>query len=265
MAKNKYALVTVAVDVDHYISRTGPIFASYAKRHGMDYHAYATPSFFYHPILKLLHFTNRFRVLRRLNQYFGTSRYWILRQKLVAMTRFLKRYDRIIYLDATCVIHPDCPKLLELVPETQLGAVNEVNCGRNLSTAELEDFEKAYGKYSSEAWVKRTWLNSGVLVLSKCHRKLVRPPWKLSRYSVYGDQGYLNAQIQRHSAPIHELGQEYNLIGSRIPSYLSTPKLNDVRIAHVTGGYPGDRTDCIDTITEEWYGRSGEGQKVAQN
>ena len=103
----------------------------------------------------------------------------------------LSTYDRILYLDTDLIIRDDCPNLFDIVPYNQIGAFNEARfTQREYSIIETA---RAYGiEYSKLNWNGK-YYNTGVLVLSKCHRKLFIKPEK--EYSNYYEQGYLNLVI----------------------------------------------------------------------
>lgn len=100
----------------------------------------------------------------------------------------LNKYDRIIYLDTDLIVRDDCPDLFEIVPYNQLGAFNEAKfTQREFSIIETA---KAYGIDPSKLRWNGKYYNTGVMVISKCHRNLFRKPEV--EFSSYYEQGFLN-------------------------------------------------------------------------
>jgi glycosyl transferase family 8/glycosyl transferase family 9 (putative heptosyltransferase) len=118
---------------------------------------------------------------------------------------FLNKYDRILYLDTDILIRKNCPDLFDIVPEDELGIYNEAPfvpsrdyaIARIAEQYEVNDF-KWDGKY----------YNTGVMVISKCHRSLFRKPEK-EIFNFY-EQSFINMQIQRQKPKIHELDYKFN-------------------------------------------------------
>ena len=102
----------------------------------------------------------------------------------------LNKYDRIIYLDTDLIVRDDCPDLFDIVPYNQIGSFNEAR----FASREYTFFEtaKAYGIDPSKIWDGK-YYNSGVLVISKCHKKLFKRP-ELEFCNFY-EQSYLNLKL----------------------------------------------------------------------
>ena len=116
----------------------------------------------------------------------------------------LGAYDRIIYLDADVLVRKCCPNLFDIVPETHLGVFNAApflaNCANLLQLSANEYNCRDFmwdGKY----------YNTGVMVLSRCHRLIFRKPEKEIGPL---EPGYINMQIQRQKPLIHELDARFN-------------------------------------------------------
>lgn len=103
----------------------------------------------------------------------------------------LNKYDRIIYLDTDLIVRDDCPDLFNVVPYNQIGAFNEAKfVQREYSLIETA---RAYGIDHSKINWNGKYYNTGVMVLSKCHKKFIIKPEK--EYSNFYEQGYLNLVI----------------------------------------------------------------------
>jgi lipopolysaccharide biosynthesis glycosyltransferase len=108
----------------------------------------------------------------------------------------LNKYDRIIYLDTDLIVRDDCPNLFDIVPYNQLGAFNESKFApREYSLLETA---KAYGIDPSKMNWNGKYYNTGVMVISKCHKKLFsRPTMEVSNFY---EQGYLNLTISKEES-----------------------------------------------------------------
>jgi lipopolysaccharide biosynthesis glycosyltransferase len=107
------------------------------------------------------------------------------------MYDLLNTYDRIIYLDTDLIVRDDCPDLFEVVPYNQIGAFNEAKfVSREYSLIETA---KAYNIDASKINWNGKYYNTGVMVLSKCHKKFFKKP-EIENSNFY-EQGYLNLKI----------------------------------------------------------------------
>lgn len=103
----------------------------------------------------------------------------------------LNKYDRIIYFDSDLIIREDCPDLFDEVPYNQLGAFCESRfVSREYS---LIDTARAYGVDVEKINWNGKYYNTGVMVISKCHKFLFKKPE--IEVSNYYEQGYLNLRI----------------------------------------------------------------------
>ncbi len=103
----------------------------------------------------------------------------------------LNKYDRIIYLDTDLIVRDDCPDLFDIVPYNQIGAFNEAKFVQReyslIETARAYDIDPSMINWNGK------YYNTGVMVLSKCHKKFILKPEK--EYSNFYEQGYLNLVI----------------------------------------------------------------------
>ena len=101
----------------------------------------------------------------------------------------LNKYNRIIYLDTDIIVREDCPNLFEVVPYDKLGVFNE---GAFIDrTMPMVEVAKQY-KISIDKW-NRQYYNTGVMVLSRVHKFLFKPPEV--EISNFFEQSYLNLNI----------------------------------------------------------------------
>ena len=118
---------------------------------------------------------------------------------------FLFDYDRILYVDTDVLIRKNCPNIFDAVPETHLGIYNEAPfvAGRDYA---IERCAEAYDAKDFK-WDGK-YYNTGVMVLSRRHRMLLRKPEK-EIFNFY-EQSYLNLVIQRMKPQVFEIDYKFN-------------------------------------------------------
>jgi hypothetical protein len=87
--------------------------------------------------------------------------------KLAALTYYLKRYDRVLFLDDSCVVSPFAVNVFEAVSADAMGAVQEPHT----KTWALPFIEEQCRKYEvpTSRCVHKMVFNSGVVLMSKVH------------------------------------------------------------------------------------------------
>ena len=121
---------------------------------------------------------------------------------------YLKKYDRILFLDSDLIVRSDTPNLFEVVPEGKLGIFNEA--GYTYRTPCIEELIQVYG-FIPPKKNEIKYYNTGVMVLSRKHRQIFRP---LDDYkplvNSFGEQTFLNYRIQSSGVEIMELDFNFN-------------------------------------------------------
>jgi len=117
----------------------------------------------------------------------------------------LKKYDRVLYVDTDLIIRDDCPNLFEEVPIFRLGAFDESRF-TDRSKELLIDVCKAYGV--TLPWWNGKYYNTGVMVISRCHRELFKKP-DMEICNFY-EQSYLNMMIAKMDIPMYDLHYRFN-------------------------------------------------------
>jgi len=134
----------------------------------------------------------------------------------------LNKYRRIIYLDIDLIIREDCPNLFDIVPETELGMLNE---GKYAPRTEYIVQASEYYKEPLKDWDGKFY-NSGVMVISRRHKQMFKLPKGID--FVETDQPYLNLRICNDKIDMFQLDYKFNrmdildkIIGiSRLDSYI---------------------------------------------
>jgi len=81
------------------------------------------------------------------------------------ITELFQEFDRILFLDLDTVVTRSCPNILDFVPETRCGFVDEFAYIRPSSKKYHHDLTTKSGQWPL-MWF---YINSGVFVLPKCH------------------------------------------------------------------------------------------------
>lgn len=126
----------------------------------------------------------------------------------LAIYDYLKKYKRIIFLDTDILIRNDCPDLFMEVPKNRLGAFDEGEFALRIPL--LQEGAEKYGLSIGDQ-KSISYYNSGVLVISRIHRNLFKPPDKfIPIESDYGEQTYLNLKIRESRTEVHKLSYRFN-------------------------------------------------------
>lgn len=148
--------------------------------------------------------------------------------KMFTLRAHLAYYRRVLAIDDTTFISPNCPDLFSMVPESHVGAVREARNdvgGRDWSKYMTETC-RAYGCSTKEYMRRKEELpiNSGLLLVTRgakadmlfdgidglAQNGTLRP----LRTTVWVDQPLYNSRILQHGIPVQDLGIAFNLVGS---------------------------------------------------
>lgn len=141
--------------------------------------------------------------------------------KLPLLEYFLKRYERILFLDDDILVSANMPDLFAAVPCDAIGATVERHkpvgwhATQWTSACDLYDMNHACEPKRWQIW------NSGVMLLSRAvHAPLLAAGWKRDAHRlscrVLCDQLYLNALFKRAGARVCDLGAAFNFVGSEL-------------------------------------------------
>lgn len=148
----------------------------------------------------------------------------------------LKKYDRVLYLDADIVITPKAPNIFDIVPTNCFGAFDE-NCGgimdRNPMVEPL--------LHICPEWPKNDYgyrfFNAGVMVVSKEHlfalENFLNPPNEPALWTHWPDQTYLNYLVSVANLPFHNITSNFNRMSMGEPS--TREKRFDASFIHYAG------------------------------
>lgn len=122
----------------------------------------------------------------------------------------LENYDRVLYVDTDVLITPNAPNIFEIVAKNNIGGVFE-----DFGT-EKEDRRKimkcVQEKLGDVGW-RKGYMNSGVFLVSKMHRKIFRMYEKYGIYDGEYEQTNTNWYIRKAGFNIQEIDYKFNFMG----------------------------------------------------
>lgn len=207
------ALVTLCLNDRKIWGRSHEVFQAYADRCGMDF----------------LPIQER-RI--RLNPRPLRPRLGLYLEKL-QLGELLDDYERIVYLDADVLIHPQAPSLLQRVPSDRFGCVRE-DVGP-LAWKRREEITTAAAKLGPLQGWDQGYFNAGVMVMSRCHRDVFRCEREAIPRCRWPDQTYLNYRVHALGVDVMWLEPEYNLIPEFGNSFWDAGKRRKAHFIHYAG------------------------------
>jgi hypothetical protein len=135
---------------------------------------------------------------------------WPLLEKF-RIGHYAKQYDRTLFLDADCLVKPNTPNLFNIVPEENMGFVNDYNCNPYGKVDKwLSETRKpllnSQGVFLTE-YNEPVVYNTGVIVCSRHHDVWngMTKPFPMDHCD---EQFWIEYQALRY--PIYNLRQEFN-------------------------------------------------------
>lgn len=107
--------------------------------------------------------------------------------KLLVIRDYLKKYDRILFLDDTCVVNSDCPDLFKIVPSDFIGAHNEGVLEWISAAKSTINLFNASG-FKNNFLTKHDYINTGVILLPKKYINIFSEDFIIK----HGNLGYFN-------------------------------------------------------------------------
>jgi hypothetical protein len=123
----------------------------------------------------------------------------------------LNKYDRIVYIDADCLVRDDTPNLFNIVPEDSFGAFNESPYTQGRTQALIEAMQSYGIQIADEIGRKYDgwYFNTGVMVLSKIHQQIFEKPEAQILITFY-EQSLINARLLAGDYKRYELKHKFN-------------------------------------------------------
>lgn len=177
---------------------------------------------------------------------------------------YLGAYDRVLFLDGDLLVRPDCPNLFGLVPPGHYAAYDEGAACR--VTFEIEaridavnGIARFFGLPAPQWPPKFSYLNSGVILVDRCHKPIFGQPCpepvpNPTGHNVCAEQNYLNYMVMRHKAKVWHLPVCFN----QMPWNNTTDHLDCSYIVHFAGmGTAESRVKPMAEAIRHWRGDLG--------
>jgi len=162
----------------------------------------------------------------------------------------LNDFDRILYVDADILIHPDCPDLFDIVPKDCVGAVPDCHNGKWGNINRFNEIIAVQDKLGNANW-NAGYFNSGVIVLSKEHAALFDNPELRNEFnSQFVDQTLINFNLHKNKFKFYPLGTEFN--GMEINGFSSRIEDSNKTNAFIMHfAHEGDRCEQMKKVINE--------------
>jgi len=222
------ALVTLTIGNDSMWDYTLSSMRSTCERHGWAFEAITT---------------------RKVNMARFEAPTWNVSFEKFQVCDYLDRYDRVLLIDADVMMSPECPDIFDAVPEDAIGAVFEDVGSRMKNRQGQIDMIKAHrfrGALGMDEW-NTGYMNSGVMVLSKCHRPALAFDMNDPQTRViairksFPDQNTMNFLCRRSGWPILDMGYKWNHMTVFSEKWNGAPHRRDSHIIHYAGLLPEQR------------------------
>lgn len=179
----------------------------------------------------------------------GDGRY---HYRIMKLYDLFNKYDRIIHLDSDIVINKTCPNLFEVVPEDCIGTnLEDKGSRRNYRRKMISLVQQRWGNIG---W-KEGYINTGVFVVSKQHRKIFTKVNDQYWTEEFGfDDVHLGYQIRRFGFKIYELDYRFNHMSMYSEDWNGNKNPLDSYIIHFAGGKYEDRILKIKGMINKIYG-----------
>ncbi|MDB3944468.1 hypothetical protein N9444_00955 [Gammaproteobacteria bacterium] len=145
---------------------------------------------------------------------------------------FLQEYDRVVYIDADCVLNKNIPNVLKLVPPEKVGCVLE-DVGSQI--AERSAVMKAVQREFGEIGWRNKFINNGIMVVSKEHKCVFEPVDGQYYLGWMSDIAHISYQIKNNNLDIFELNYTWNHMSMFSEPWNGSPSRFDSKIIHYAG------------------------------
>lgn len=142
----------------------------------------------------------------------GNTAYLI---KLLVIDQAFQEYDRVIWLDDTCIVASNCPDLFQIVPEECFGAHNEGILGWVMADKQTISLYKENNQ--PNIITSQSYFNTGIMVLTKQYHEplftddMILTLGKKGHFANgYPEQTYLNYLVAKYGFGFFPLPSLFN-------------------------------------------------------
>lgn len=123
------------------------------------------------------------------------------------MYHTLKDYDRVICFNGNIIVRDDCPNLFDLVPEDQIGLLNESRWTNTM--IEYNEAKKNYPDMKIKKW-NGDFYNTDVIVASRKERNLLKSPHFVDERGLPPEKHLINLRIIVDKKKVFNLESKFN-------------------------------------------------------
>ena len=133
--------------------------------------------------------------------------------KAFEVFKLLHKYDRVLLLDDSCFIKDNCPDLFKIVPYDSVGGFVEPDYAKAINQVNLN---KLLVNHSIKNVNVKKYVNSGIMVFSKCHQYLLSKERILENLhcfsNFYPHQTYLIKMFMDYDVNVFDIGNKFNFM-----------------------------------------------------
>ena len=217
MNERRLIFTIIAGDFHKYLgTKTHPQMAAYAKRVGADFKVLEIPA-------------------ER-----ASACCWEKYQ----IVRFLRDYDRVLYLDTDVYIKDGADDIFEFCPADKFGGFNEIPHQQKFVNMIYEAFLREIDQSPKEItrYLAEPYFNAGVMLASRGHEPVFQLPGHPSAFDhdwdYYGDQATANFNRAKFGVPFFDLTAKFNLMMGNESAQLDTSiPLPECSFFHFAGAF----------------------------
>lgn len=152
--------------------------------------------------------------------------------RILKCKELLNEFDRILILDIDILITKSCPIIFDVVPYDKIGTIFE-DKGSRLEPRRnvIRDIQRVYGDVG---W-KEGYMNSGVCVISKVHKKIFEPINEQYWHGWGLDDAHFRYNSIKYGYEIYELPFQFNHMSMFSEPWNNNASRFDSYIVHYAG------------------------------
>jgi lipopolysaccharide biosynthesis glycosyltransferase len=160
------------------------------------------------------------------------------------IVRFLRDYDRVLYLDTDVFVKDGAEDIFAVVPADKFGAYNELPNKRDFVNMIYASFLHEIGVNggSEKRYLAAPYFNAGVMLASRGHENAFMYPGHPAAYEhdwdYYGDQSAMNFNVERFSVPSMDITSRFNImIGNESVEMDPSVPMRECSFFHFAGAF----------------------------
>jgi len=152
--------------------------------------------------------------------------------RTMRLGELLDHYERIVYVDADCLLNRNIPNILDIVPAEKIGCVLEDVGSQKVERRRVMELVQA--QFGSIGWSDK-FINNGIMVVSQVHKPIFQPIDGQYYLGWMSDIAHISYQIKRFSFEIFELDYTWNHMSMFSEPWNGSPSRFSSKIIHYAG------------------------------